>query len=260
MRLIITQWAKTNFFTFSRLDESVLLVFYECVHLNRNFISTLTHAATEFSTTSAPNTPDSKSGAPGSLANPNDVHLSLEQQNSAMNTNMRLLNPLSLSLNASSTTNGGFSEMDGKLDLSQDMNSMSLSQTFTPPSNLLVLFMQSCSAILQETKIENTYDSIKMFSIILSCIAEDNYANSLLHDSSALYSVSLYQAVFFLILLFWVKIIIWFDVFFAKKLRHRKVNMDKSPPSRQLACSVLDLIIEFIQSHLMKNFPLELYL
>jgi hypothetical protein len=67
----------------------------------------------------------------------------------------------------------------------------------SPPSNLMVLFLQSCSAILQETKIESTYDTIKLFSIILACISEDDYANSLLHDSSALYSVALYQAVGF---------------------------------------------------------------
>ena len=31
--------------------------------------------------------------------------------------------------------------------------------------------------------------------LILVCISEDQYANSLLHDSNILYSVSLYQAV-----------------------------------------------------------------
>ncbi len=67
----------------------------------------------------------------------------------------------------------------------------------THPSNLLVVFLQSCSAILQETKMEhnNVYDTVKLFMIILVCVSEDQYANSLLHDSNMVFSVFLYQAV-----------------------------------------------------------------
>ena len=67
----------------------------------------------------------------------------------------------------------------------------------THPSNLLVVFLQSCSEILQETKIDqyNIYDVIKLFMIILVCISEDQYANSLIHDSNMVFSVFLYQSV-----------------------------------------------------------------
>ena len=113
---------------------------------------------------------------------------------------------MSLSLNTGSGSIFGMDQetsttttpTTGKLDLSQDLNGLNR-QAVSPPSNLLVLFLQACSAILQETKIENTYDTIKMFSIILVCITEDTYANSLIHDSSALYSVFLYQAVSFFV-------------------------------------------------------------
>lgn len=69
----------------------------------------------------------------------------------------------------------------------------------THPSNLLTIFLQTCSEILQETKIDqnNIYDVIKLFMIILVCISEDQYANSLLHDSNMVFSVFLYQAVSF---------------------------------------------------------------
>lgn len=122
---------------------------------------------------------------------------------------MRLLNPMSLSVNAlnatatnttsSSSSTGGVPPLSPTalepIDIGTDLSLSVNQQVVNPPTNLLVLFLQSCSAILQETKIESTYDTVKMFSIILVCITEDNYANSLLHDSTALYSVFLYHAV-----------------------------------------------------------------
>ncbi|CAF0844248.1 unnamed protein product [Brachionus calyciflorus] len=213
------------------LDDSVLIVLYESVHLNRNFISTLTHAATECSqiTSSDSNlTNQAGTSSSNSISGPSTDQNSLDSNPN----NMRLLNPLSLSI---PTNNNSISQISPGLSSSIELNTQ-----INPPSNLLVVFLQSCSAILQETKIDtnNTYDTIKLFMLILVCISEDQYANSLLHDSNLMYSVFLYQA----------------------KLRHRKINPDKVPISRQLACSMLDLIIEFIQSHLMKNFPFELYM
>lgn len=69
----------------------------------------------------------------------------------------------------------------------------------THPSNLLVVFLQTCSAIFQETKIDqnNVGETIKLFIIIMICISEDQYANSLIHDSNMIFSVFLYQAVSF---------------------------------------------------------------
>ena len=62
------------------LDESVLLIFYECVHVNRNFIATLTHAATEFSATPTDTAKSASNvSSTSSIANPVEINMTAEQ-------------------------------------------------------------------------------------------------------------------------------------------------------------------------------------
>jgi len=195
----------------NKIDDAILLVFYELIHLNRNFISVLTHAASEYTSLLAVT--------------------SVEQdETSLFQPQLNYNSPNEIPAAIISENNDG--------NETQNNTTQTIMQT-SSPSNLLVVFLQSCSAILQETKlnVNNVNESIKLIMIILVCISEDQYANSLLHDSNMTFSVVLYQA----------------------KFRHRRVNYDKLPPSRILVSAVLDLMIEFMQSHLMKNFPFELY-
>lgn len=110
--------------------------------------------------------------------------------------NMRLLNPNSLVV---ASAGGLDASLVGDASTSQSLDQHLSQPPSNPPSNLLVIFLQACSAILQETKIENNniYDTIKLFMLVLVCIGEDQYANSILHDSNVLYSVFLYKAVWF---------------------------------------------------------------
>uniref|UniRef100_A0A914XIT5 Armadillo-like helical domain-containing protein n=1 Tax=Plectus sambesii TaxID=2011161 RepID=A0A914XIT5_9BILA len=145
-------------------DDRLLLAMYEAVHLNRNFITTLTSMPTQ---------------------------------------------------------------VDGtEMSASQDES-----------TNLFVAFLTYCSVVIQDLKSERTRDAAKLCFVILTCIADDQYANGVMHDVNMAFRIPLYRA----------------------PMRHRKGAFDKSRPLRPLVVTVLDLLCEFISSHLMRQLPNELF-
>lgn len=106
----------------------------------------------------------------------------------------------------------------------------------TQPFNLLAIFLQYCSIVMQVIRTEAILNNVKLCFLILSCIAEDEYANSLMHDANLAFRIQLHRV----------------------QMHHRKIN-DKIAPTQPLAATLLDLLVEFITSHMMKKFPLELY-
>ncbi|KAG1662864.1 Armadillo-like helical domain-containing protein 3 [Nymphon striatum] len=134
-----------------RINDAILLALYEAIHLNRNFITTLTHSQTSAS---------------------------------------------------------------------------------CPPSPVLASTLTG-----DGTQNESSVNNTKLAFIILTCIAEDQYANSLMHDVNMVFRVKLHKM----------------------PMRHRKTAVTTVSSAEPLACAVLNLMVEFVISHMKKNFPIDLF-
>ncbi|XP_062501214.1 armadillo-like helical domain-containing protein 3 [Corticium candelabrum] len=179
-----------------QINDSVLLALYEAVHLNRNFITVLTQ-------THSPDhlpSPGKSQGNTPAVEQTNAMHL------------------------GSSTDTVVASQ-------SQEMQSY--------PVNLLGTFLTYTSIAMQHAATTDegaTSRHARLCLIILTCIVEDQYANSFVHDSNMTFKVNLQRTT----------------------MRHRRIA--SGPTSGQcLACTVLDLMVETLLSHLRRNLPMDLY-
>ncbi|KAI5740190.1 hypothetical protein M8J76_001371 [Diaphorina citri] len=116
---------------------------------------------------------------------------------------------------------------------SAELNSNLIEPLTEPPAqpcNLLVTFFQYCSIVMQDTRTETSVHTAKLCLLILSCIAEDPTASSLMHDPSLRYRVPLARV----------------------PMRHRKLPLDVCP-QQTLVAVLIDLITEFLMSHMSKT-------
>ncbi|ENN78319.1 hypothetical protein YQE_05210, partial [Dendroctonus ponderosae] len=165
-----------------RANNALLLAFYEAVHLNRNFITTLAQTQTDASSPPSPN---------------NTLHNNIQ----------------------------GLGDLPS-MPVAFDVN--------LQPSNLLVTTGKSAAVVwlkelvlltvffyfnsdARDTKTEPGANTVKLCFLILGCISEDQYANSLMHDVSLAFKVRLHRL----------------------PMRHRKLASDKTTSSQSLVCTLL---------------------
>merc|ERR550519_3220845 len=104
--------------------------------------------------------------------------------------------------------------------------------------NLLVTFLEYISIAMQDTKSDVAHNNVTLCFIILACVTEDQYATALMHGPNLVFKVKLHRT----------------------PMRHRKAGVEVVTHGRSLVCPLLDLLVEFTRSHLMKRLPVELHL
>ncbi|XP_055355333.1 armadillo-like helical domain-containing protein 3 [Paramacrobiotus metropolitanus] len=109
--------------------------------------------------------------------------------------------------------------------------------TVNEPSNLFVEFLQYSSIVLQHIRQDKPFLHAKMSLVILCTITEDHYTTQFMHDFNINYRVQ----------------------FFRAASRYHPCQILKSSKPEPLACAVLNLLSEFIMTHMMLNFPHDLY-
>ncbi|KAK2530564.1 hypothetical protein Q9233_006125 [Columba guinea] len=199
-------------------NEAILLALYEAVHLNRNFITVL--AQVSFSAMFA-------------HFFVVDVFQIRKSKMELSHPEMGLMTTPTSPIPVTPVTPLGTTPPSSDVISSAELPLDADGQT----SNLLITFLKYSSIVMQDTKDEHRLHSGKLCLIILTCIAEDQYANAFLHDDNMNFRVNLHRM----------------------PMRHRKKAADKNLPCRPLVCAVLDLMVEFIVTHMMKEFPMDLY-
>ena len=77
---------------------------------------------------------------------------------------------------------------------------------------------------MQDNKNESSVANLKLCFLILTCISEDQYANSMMHDNNLTFKVMLHYS----------------------QMRNRKLHADGVAKSQHLAATLLDLLVKFI--------------
>jgi len=118
--------------------------------------------------------------------------------------------------------------------LTQTMSSAQSVNNEQAHGNLLSSFLTFSSLIFSDIK-DNTRASELCFDILL-CVTEDQYAHAFMHDDNQVFPVFIYRT----------------------KLRHRK-DVKQTTAAMPLVHTLLDLLSEFIMTHLTKQMPINLY-